>query len=241
MNANRKKAELLAYQTMDQLDTTGQNTAYYKEKFAKMDDKEFYEFVSLPLCIKFQHKAFEVEPTMEDINNALEVLKVPLLEKVNLGFLYKNKDGVPVKSKECMVVPVPVKKMKQFLTKKNSMSTDISQRDMKTGLLINFDKNGATSDREMEGLNIMELDYTITEFSRFKADSMDAKNEMYNTISNTGMVSIKNMPVSVDDSLSKNLLNVYLIGCMLDSNLISEDYHLPITLKDKKKSVERET
>ena len=38
--------------------------------------------------------------------------------------------------------------MKQFITKKNSTPTGIDNRDMKSGLLVSFDKGGKTSDRE---------------------------------------------------------------------------------------------
>lgn len=241
MTPQRKKAESLVYDTMDALDKTGQNSAFYKEKFAKMTDKEFEKFVAQDLPFKFQHKPFEVEPRMADIKKAADILKFPLLEKVNLPFIYENKDGIPVQSKEALVVYIPLKKMKQFITKKNSMSTEISQRDMKTGLLINFDKNAQTSDREFESLAVMGLDNTMLELSRHRADAMKAKAEMYNTINTTGKVSLKDVPVDVDDSLAKNLLNVYLIGSLLKSNLVTEDDMLMSTIKNKQRKVERET
>ena len=241
MTPSRKKAESLIYDTMDALDKTGQNSAYYKEKFAKMTDKQFSAFVSQDLPFKFQHKPFEIEPTMADIKKASDVVGFPLMEKVHLPFLYENKDGVPVTSKEALVIYPPLKKMKQFITKKNSMSTDISQRDMKTGLLINFDKNAQTSDREFESLAVMGLDNTMLELSRHRADAMKAKSEMYNTTNTTGKVTLAEIPVDVDDSLAKNLLNVYMLGSLLRSNLISEDDMLASTMKDKQRKVERET
>ena len=161
------------------------------------------------------------------------------MEKLNLPYLYTNKDGIPAQSKECLVIYIPLKKVKQFITKKNAMSVDISQRDMKTGLLTGFDKNGKTSDREMESLAVMGLENTMIEFSRPRADGMKSKNQMYNTINTTGMVSLNDISIDEDDSLAKNLLNTYLIGSLINSNLINQDYYLPITLKNKKKQIER--
>ena len=40
MNARRKKAEEIIYKIMDLMDTTGMNSAYYKEKFNKMSDNK---------------------------------------------------------------------------------------------------------------------------------------------------------------------------------------------------------
>jgi len=241
MNPKRKQSESIIYDTMDALDPSGKNSAFYKTIFARMDDKQFVKFASGDFPYKFQTRLFEIEPTFSDIEKAANVVGVPLLEKVNLPYLFTNKNGDPVTSQECLVVYIHLKKMKQFITKKNSMSTDISQRDMKTGLLVSHDKNGQTSDREMEALSVMGLDKTMDELSRYRADSMQAKSLMNSTINTTGMVNMKDIPVDIDDSLSKNLLNVYFIGAMLNSNLVNQDYLLPGTIRDRQRKVERET
>ena len=143
MNARRKKAEERIYEIMDIMDKTGANTAYYKEKFSKMSDTEFMKWAAKPLPIRFHTKPFEIEPSMSDIEDALNTLGTPLLEKVALPYLYVNKNGEPVWSKEAMVVYIHIKKMKQFITKKNSTPLSIENRDMKTGLLVSHDKGVA--------------------------------------------------------------------------------------------------
>lgn len=238
-NATRNKIEKLIYEVMDKLDKTKTNSEHYKKIFANMDNKQFAKFLEGDFPFRFHVKPFVIEPTMEDINNACDHLKVPLLEKIKLPYYYKNADGIPVNSQECLVGYVHLKKVQQFITKKNAMSTNIDARDMKTGLLTGHDKNGKTSDREMESLAALGLKSTMKEFSKARADSLDDKNVMYNTISNIGDVSLKDLPDDPTDSLSKNLLNTYLIGAHISSNLINTDYYLPITVKNKKKGVQR--
>ena len=240
MFKKRQECEALVYKVMDTLDQTKQNSTWYKKKFAKMNDKEFIEFFKQDFSMKFQTKLFEIEPNMKQITDALKILKVPLMEKVNMPFEYKNKDGVPVKSDDALVIYVPIKKMKQFVAKKNSMSTDITTRDMKTGLLLSVDKNGNTSDREMESLAVMGLDYSMKELSTYRADSMNAKNEFYNNINTTGVVSQKDVKVEVEDSLARNNLNVWLLGAGINSNLINEGEYLLQTIKDKQRRTTRE-
>lgn len=234
MTKERAKAEELIYKVMDALDKTGSMSRYYSEKFKPMDDKEFLKYISKKFPYRFQTRIFKIEPTFVEIEKAAKVLGVPLMEKVSTPDLYKNKDGVPVSTKEALVVYIHLKKMKQFLTKKNSISTNIASRDNKTGRLVGHDKNGATSDREMESLVVSGMDNTIQELSRARADSPEAKQAMYNTISALGTVSLKDIPESKTDVLSKNMMNVYMLGSHINTNLINIDNMTPQTIANKR-------
>lgn len=241
MTAQRKKAEELIYAVMDKLDKDEYNSSYYKTLFAKMSDEQFMRFCKRDLPFRFHTKPFVVEPKMYEIEEALKVLKVPLLEKVALPYLYKDKDGKPVWSKEAMVIYIHIKKMKQFITKKNSTPSGIDHRDMKSGLLVSFDKGGKTSDREMEALAVMGLDKTMEELSTWRADYMNAKSIAYQTISTMGKVSKEDIPVDEVDSIAKNTLNTYMVASLLNTNILNHDYMLPKTIADKQAKVVRET
>ena len=241
MNAKRQQAEELIYKVMDTLDKEGYNSSYYKSLFAKMNDMEFFNFCKRNLPFRFHTKPFVIEPKMYDIEDALKVLGVPLLEKVALPYLYVDKEGNPVWSKECMVIYIHVKKMKQFITKKNSTPTGIDNRDMKSGLLVSFDKGGKCSDREMESLAVMGLDNTMEEMSTYRADYMDAKSAAYQTISTLGTLSRDDISISEDDSISKNTLNAYMVSSLITTNILNQDYLLPKTIADRKQKIRRET
>lgn len=239
MTTTRKEIEDLIYKIMNKLDPQGYNTAYYKNIFSKMSDNQFTNFFKRPLPIRYQLKNFVNEPTMDQINDALKVLKVPLLEEVCLPYLYRNNKGDPVTSHEALVIYIHLKKMKQFLTKKNSMASSIDNRDMKTGLLLSHDKGGKESDREMESLCVMGLDHTMKELSTWRADYMDAKSIGYQTISALGDVSEDDIPLNDEDSLSKNMISYYMLGAGLMTNIINREYQLPITINEKKRKIER--
>lgn len=231
----RKEAENLIYKVMKVLDPTGANAQWYMEKFSKMNDKQFYAYFSQEFPIKFQMKMFEIEPSMPDIQKAADLLKVPLMERIYMPFLYEDNNAKPVKSNfEALVVYVPIKKTKQFISKKNSMSTNTDERNAKTGRLIAKDKNGNTSDREFESLVVMDLPNTIREFSTYRADAMRAKDEFYATIAEKNMVSLNDVEVSKTDSVARNTLNTYLIGAGILSNLVTvgtgDSYVLPHTV-----------
>lgn len=238
-DAQRKKAEKLIYEVMNALDVTGLNTEHYKKIFNNMSNIKFENLFKKKFPLKFHVKPFEIEPKMEHIEKAAKIINIPLLEEVRLPHIYRDSNGTPVKSKECLVGYIHLRKEQQFLTKKNSMSTNIVQRDMKTGLLINFDKNGKTSDRETEALVATGLTNTLDEMKGPRADLMNSKNIMYNTISNQGTVSLKDLPKDPEDSLSLNLFNTYMLGAMIHSNLLNKDYYLPYTIQNKKRVIDR--
>lgn len=241
MFKKRKEVEELVYKVMDILDPTQQNSQFYKAKFAKMNDKQFIKFFSQDFPLKFQIRLFEIEPTMKQISDALDYIHIPMIEQMNLPFEYRSKDGTPVKSDDALILYVPIRKVKQFLSKKNSMSTNISNRDMKSGLLQTVDKNGNTSDREMESLAVMGLDASMKELATYRADSMNAKDEFYSMINTTGMVRQSDIDVETSDSLARNELNVYLLGAALNSNLINEGNYLRHTLTSRGRKTERES
>ena len=240
MNAQRLKAERLIYEVMDILDKSGRDTDFQKEEFSKMSDAQFKSYISNDFPFYFQTGAFK-EPSMKQIVQALDKINVPLLERLYMPYKYKDKNGRPMKTKECLVVYLPIKRMKQLLTKKNGMSISTKTRDMKSGLLTGIDKNGKESDREFESLAICGLDNSIKEFSRSRADSMNDKSVMNNTINNLGQVYLKDLPDDPTDSLSKNLLSTYFIGAQLYTNLVNEDYMTPYTMSLKQKKIERES
>ena len=232
----RAKCEEKIYKYMKIVDKTGQNTEFYKKKFAAMNDKEFYEFFQQDFPLKFQTKVFEIEPTMTDILDGLKFLGVPALERISMPFLYENKDGIPVSTLPVIVVYLPIRRMKQMVQKKTGYSVNISKRDYRTGLLIDTDKNGNSTDREFESLVVMGLEKTTRELATYRADSMQAKSSFYATISALGYVSQQDVPVDNEDSIARNLISAYLLGSHLESNLIMDQapHYLPRTLKKKR-------
>lgn len=229
----RNEIESLVLNSMKVLDKSGTNTEYYKDLFARMSDSQFKTFISKQFPFKFHYRPSVVEPSMDDVTNALKSIGVPLMEKVIEPYTYRNKDGVPVNTKECLVVYIHHKPVQQFITKKNKLSMDTANRDMRTGRLVGNDKGAVTSDREFESMAIQGMDKTMREFYSIKADTMAAKNLANNIIGTTGMLRLDDIPIDKDDSLSKNLMSVYMIGAHLNSNLVNEGNYTPYTLKSR--------
>ena len=233
LKAARKRCEERIYKAMKIVDPTGQNTEYYKRKFAGMSDKEFLEFFKQDFPLKFQTKVFEIDPKMTQIIDLLKYLGVPVLEKVSMPFLYTNKQGEPVMTHPVLVVYLPIKRLKQMVQKKTGYSVNISKRDYRTGLLIDTDKNGNSTDREFESLVVMGFDNTLKELATVRADAMRSKNQMMQQIGSGAFFSMKDVDIENDDSIARNLISAYLLGAHLNSNLVNVDLMLPRTIRKK--------
>jgi hypothetical protein len=235
MNAQRKTAEALIYKYFDAVDPSGANTEFYKNQFSSMSDEQFHKFCERRLPFRIQTTMFEREMNLDKAIRGLKVLNVPLLEDIELNELYKNKDGIPVSTNhKAFVVYIHTPKLKQFATKKSGYNSNIDVRNPKSGHIAGNSK-GVESDRELESLTLQNLNYTIKETTRAKADDMSAKNQMYNQINTTGQVYLKDLQNDKTAQTARNTVDVYLIGSFIMSNLIEEDYMTPYTLANKKK------
>lgn len=247
MNQQRLECERLIYKVMEILDNPKEhdgdapNVEFWVQKFAKMNDKEFEQYVTRPLSLFYQTSGIKREPSMIDIMNALKEIDIPLFEEVYLPYKYKNMNGKPLKTKKALVLYLHIKRMKQILTKKNGMSIDSKTRNMMTGLLTGVDKNGKESDHEFESLGVSGLNSTMKELSRMRADSMEDKSVMTSTIKTMGQVKLSELPDEKADSLSKNTLSAYFLGAGLFNNLVINPitYETPYTVKNKKLRMQR--
>lgn len=101
-NPSRKQVEEKIYKFFDIMDKTGLNTKKYKAKFSKMTDEQFHKYMIKflkddDLNFYYEIKAFENEPSLQDIKKAADFLKVPLEEYVYMPYINGDKEN-PIRS-----------------------------------------------------------------------------------------------------------------------------------------------
>lgn len=234
----RAKMENLIYGFFDKIDPSKINTNFYRSFFSKMTDKEFDSFFDrffkddnayLVLTVT----AFESDITIENIEATAKFLNVPLFEYVVMPY------GSTDKSKPIVTpYPVPVgyfheKRVQQTAIKKNSTSIEITNRDAKTGQVVNHDKNSRQSIDENYCLMTSGNVQAIKEFMSFRADDLVMKEEAYTKIRQDGYVSMEELPDHLENKTTLNLLDTYLISMGLKSDLVTGGYLLTKTLKNR--------
>ena len=95
----RKKMEKLVYDTMMNLDTTGENSEKYRLKFKGMNDKQFetyFQNIFNPNTndhLVLDIVEYERDLKIENIEKAAKFLNVPLMEYVMMPFVNGDTDS----------------------------------------------------------------------------------------------------------------------------------------------------
>lgn len=240
IKSKRKNIEEKIYKTMSILDPDGYNEKRYKGLFSSMNDEKFSKWIKNFLSEEDSNFTLETTPfeknkqdlKIENIKKAADYLNVPLDEYIYMPFV--NPDGKPVRSRE----PVPVgyvhiKRLEQILSKKNAYSTDISQRNAKTGAVTGHDKNGRVSDMENYALLTLGAKEALKEFLGPRADDMYMKTDMLKDISRDNYCSLKNMDSRIENKTALNTLDVYYTSAGFVTDLITPGLALKTTLDNK--------
>lgn len=232
----RKRMMALITKFFNAMDKSKNNTNYYKELFEPMSDKEFdtwfkefFEdkkaFLILNVC-DYEHTL-----KIEDIEDAANVLHVPLFENVYTPHLTMDKDNVI-----CTKEPVPVgylniKRTQQTVSKKNGISTGIDTRSAITAQVTGADKNGRESDLENTMLASLGMENTLRELNGPRADDLVMKNQMLNDIALNGYATLSDLTDLPENKTTLNTVNVFLLGMGIRSDLVTKGMMLKSTVK----------
>lgn len=225
------------YTVMDDLDPSGRNTTYYKKLFQNMPlnkmDKFFKNFFADPEAnwnLSVQH--YENDLTIENIKKAAEFLGIPLFERVALPYTSKDTGDLYWTQEPVPVLYVHVKRVEQLVTKKNSMSIGITQRNTKTGQVTGDDKNGRMSDMENIAITTLGSDELLKEMLGARADDMYMKREMLKQIQNDGYVDMDKIQSLPQNKVALNTLDVYFTAIGIKTNIVTDGLILKRTLQN---------
>lgn len=241
----RKKVEELILKTFSLIDPTGANTKKQKEFFSKMNDKQFDTwfkgFLKDPKANFYMELLpYKNEPTLKEIKDAADFLKVPLEE-----YVYFRNDGNkenPLRTRDRVPVGfLNLKRMQQILSKKNSFSLDINVRNAKTGQVTGDSKVARLSDMENYSFNVMGADNALKELMGPRSDNRESKQQLYQNIATYGYAKLADLESDVEDSQTINTIDVYFMGAGIITDLVSPNLLLPRTIKDKKQRKTKET
>lgn len=221
MAGHRKEAEAFALKWIKALAPQGKTADYYKERFAKMSDEEFEQFIKrletgeeflVLYAPNFASGGLTVENNLEIAKKLGHEFFQPLIigQRGDVP-AYKT----PVKY---LVVDLPVRRTSQLLTKKISIPKDNKKIDMFTGQVAGS-KKSRISYPEVQVMASMGLDHCVEEFMKYRGGDLKGFNAMNTLISRQGGVSIKTLSNYASGVESTKTLKTFLTAAMLSSTL----------------------
>ena len=208
------------------LDPTGTNTKYYHDKWDKVSDKQFDEWV-MWLDAAFENNfyweivEYERPAKLEYIMDAAKKFGIPLYEHVSIPHLNGTTDNVITTPDEVPVGYIHMKRLPQTIHHKNSGSTSIAKRSSTTGQVTGADKNARITNVETYALNAYDAKNVLREFLGFRADDDVAKNQAYNRIATDGVVYLDELESFPEDKAAISTLDVYYTSAGMKTNIIS--------------------
>lgn len=233
MIAKRVQAETAICELVDRIEGTkdGYNAQKYKAEFKNMSDTDFNKFMKNLKDDPDFNLFFEIDSmneknavSMARIQQVANFYHIPLTEYV--AFPHKNplNPDQPVITKTPVIkLIIPVRRLQQFLDKKNSASANTDQVNPITGQVTGDSKAASLSDTQTCSLATTNMKYTIKELLGPRADDQTSKIKMIEAIEKYGTVSLADLNLKTKDKQSILTMEVFLRGAGLMSSLLRQD------------------
>lgn len=220
MTPKRQKVEAYVLKYFKKMDPNG-DVKRYKEMFAKMDDKQFHDwmvaFRDKKAKLTFFTPNLKVVLNIADLRDTAKELGIKLFERIVMtdkvtGLRYLT-------NQEYLIVRLPVRRTRQFLMHKLSVPESDKRLDALTGQVTKPDKASSISFVEAQFLHGRGLDKTILEFMKIRGGDIHAYAQFKQQLEETGTGSMD----SLDDNTvarSAVTLSTILKGMLLDNNFV---------------------
>lgn len=198
---NRIDAENKMYNLLDTFDTTKYNSNQYKRLFDYMSNEDFKKYmeslVSETQYISMEIDTFSKELTLDKIFEKCEKLGV----KTHKYVLYrenKSEDGktCSITSYPALILYIPIKRLQQMVSKKNSASANTDRINILTGTVTGDSKSASLNDTQTLGLLSTKQFNTLKELHGPRSDDAKSKIKLLQLIEDDGEVSLADLNIN---------------------------------------------
>jgi hypothetical protein len=238
----RKEVLSLISNVMLVFDGSGKSGDYWDNYFKSYSDEAFVReierFLSnpklffTPEVIPFDKSR---QPTFDSYAKLASMLNIELEEYVVLPYMkdHTSLQSSPVTATRVPVGPIHLKRLQQFIQKKNKLTLTAESRDLRHGQVRGDDKGGRITDQDAYSLSIIGAEPVLQELYGPRADSADTKEALYKAISEgERLPRMSEMPHELANKTALNTLNAYILGASLMSDVVSKTYLLPVVAND---------
>lgn len=218
MTPKRKKVQERILSVVKDLDSTGTNTEYYTQLFAKLSDKDFDDYMKR--IRDGDDVLVYYAPNMmhhNDINKLISLCHkygVLLFERLRL---YSVATGTYYYTpRKFLILQLPVRRFSQFVDHKLSVAEGDKRIDMLSGQVVKPDEASKISQIEVQTLFARGLKSTIREVTKFRGGDVVAFGEFKRELEEHGSATIAQDTGSVVRSAVT--LDVLYSGMHIEAN-----------------------
>ena len=211
----RIKAEESVYALLDAFDTSRYNSDQYRKLFNGMSNLEFKTYMQ-NLSTEQQYISMEIDTATKKLTlDKMFKIASSLGVKTHKYVMYR--ENTSSDGKECSITPypslilyIPVKRLQQFISKKNSASGNTDKINPLTGTVTSESKSASINDTQSFGLLVTGQRNTLKEFMGPRADDDRSKNQMLHTIEEKGEVFLKDLSIVPSNKQSLQTMKVFM-------------------------------
>lgn len=219
----RKDAETFIYKVLDEITGSKENSDMYRERFAKMSDKDFKAFMHR-IEEGTEHLSVIV-PNFSDTIKVTTANNLKLCKKYGIKVFHKltvgAHDGVPEHQtpNECMVIDLPVRRQSQTWSKKVRVGDGTYRIDKLTGQSAGKSTGSRMSLDEIRLLSSMGLKDSLVELTKYRGGDKKGLNAMTAMISQKGYSDMDILAPYAGRPESVHTLRSFLTAMHLKTNL----------------------
>lgn len=222
--SKRKRVEELILSTLDEIDvgSSKDNTLYYKNLFASMNDKQFDEFM-----IKLRDNKITLSMIIPnggavkvDVENNFKIARKFNYEFIDhLKFTNVPEIGDYITPIKYLTMILPIRRAAQTLSKKISIPESDNKIDMLSGQVTGKSKSSKLTLPEIQILAGMGLKSSIRELVKLRGGDLGGKNAMNTMLIKTGEVSQQDVEPYTTGVKSVQVLKNYFKAIHIASTL----------------------
>lgn len=223
MTLKRKKIEEMILKTMELMEPKGTNRDRYKEKFAKMNDKDFDTFMkeiaSKKRSLTFYAPTFKTALHHTDLLKAADYVGAEIFSRITYTDATTGIKYTP--DAKCLVTLLPIRRVRQYLRHGISVPESDRRIDTMTGQVMKPDQSSKLSFVEMQLLYGKGMTQTIKEFMKVRGGDIHAYASFKQGCEETGSFSQR----ALDENTvpRSTLITSLILKCMcLDNNFIDK-------------------
>lgn len=189
MSQKRKEIEDFILEVVGELEPSGYNTKIYKERFSKMNDKEFHIFMeslrdNIHAKLTLLVPPFKVVIQLENCFKAAKILGINFFKRLKLWDPISKRYFVT--PEKYMILRLPVRRLKQYLYDGLSVPDSDRRLNPLTDQVVKPDKGSAISYPQAQMIAEKGLVTTLHELFSIRGGDLEAYSKMKAEIEETG-------------------------------------------------------